>query len=84
MMRPEFWFARSNQRFAEATVRKTADQLQRPNDNIEALVPEMRQQREARTNGTAAAECCHAGWLMESRTARLMPIAEVERRRPGF
>lgn len=47
-MSNDFWFTRAGMRLAEATMPKIADQLQALNANIEALVAEMKLQREAK------------------------------------
>jgi len=43
----DFFRTRMGQRFYEATMPKIADQLERLNTNIEALLAELRKQREA-------------------------------------
>lgn len=45
-MSDDFFRTRMGQRFYEATMPKIADQLERLNANIEALVAELRMQRE--------------------------------------
>ena len=49
MTGPEFFQTRMGQRFFEATAPKVAEQLERLNANLEALVEELRIQREARS-----------------------------------
>jgi len=44
----DFFLTRMGQRFYEATMPKVADQLERLNTNVEALVTELRLQREER------------------------------------
>lgn len=44
----DFFKTRMGQRFYEATMPKIADQLERLNTNIEALVTELRMQRDGR------------------------------------
>ena len=51
MTGPEFFSTRMGQRFYEATMPKVADQLERLNSNLEALVTELRLQREERRSG---------------------------------
>ena len=51
MTGPEFFQTRMGARFFEATAPKIADQLERLNTNLEALVTEMRLQREERQSG---------------------------------
>ena len=51
MTGPEFFQTRMGMRFYEATMPKVADQLERLSTNIEALVTELRLQREARQSG---------------------------------
>jgi prefoldin subunit 5 len=46
----EFFRTRMGQRFYEATMPKIADQLERLNANIEALVAELRELRERRAS----------------------------------
>jgi len=46
MTGPEFFQTRMGARFFEATAPKIADQLERLNANLEALVTEMKLQRE--------------------------------------
>jgi Skp family chaperone for outer membrane proteins len=46
----EFFRTRMGQRFYEATMPKIADQLERLNANIEALVAELREIRERRAS----------------------------------
>ncbi len=48
MTGPAFFSTRMGARFYEATMPKIADQLERLNANVEALVTELRLQREAR------------------------------------
>jgi len=48
---PAFFSTRMGQRFYEATMPKVADQLERLNSNLEALVTELRLQREERRSG---------------------------------
>ena len=52
---PAFFLTRMGQRFYEATMPKVADQLERLNTNIEALVAELRMQREERHGAGADA-----------------------------
>jgi hypothetical protein len=47
---------RMGQRFLEATAPKIADQLERLNANLEALVAELRLQREARASKETASQ----------------------------
>ena len=54
MTGPEFWFTRAGMRLAEATMPKIADQLQLLNDNLAALVAELRLQREPRVSKETA------------------------------
>ena len=44
MSAPEFFMTRMGQRFYEATMPKIADQLERLNANLEALLAELRKQ----------------------------------------
>ena len=44
MSAPEFFATRMGQRFYEATMPKIADQLERLNANLEALLAELRKQ----------------------------------------
>ena len=44
MSAPEFFLTRMGQRFYEATMPKIADQLERLNANLEALLAELRRQ----------------------------------------
>jgi prefoldin subunit 5 len=46
----DFFRTRMGQRFYEATMPKIADQLERLNANIEALVAELRELRECRAS----------------------------------
>ena len=48
---PAFFLTRMGQRFYEATMPKVADQLERLNTNIEALVTELQLQRKERQSG---------------------------------
>ena len=48
MTGPEFWMTRLGQKFIEGTMPKVADQLERLNGNLEALVVELKLQREAK------------------------------------
>jgi len=50
----DFWATRIGQRFFEHTAPKVADQLERINANLEALVGELRLQRESRASKDAA------------------------------
>ncbi len=49
MSAPEFFMTRMGQRFYEATMPKIAEQLERLNANLEALVAEVRKQGWARS-----------------------------------
>jgi hypothetical protein len=51
----DFFRTRMGQRFYEATMPKIADQLERLNINIEALVAELREQRRRAEQKDAAA-----------------------------
>jgi hypothetical protein len=51
MTGPEFFQTRMGAKFYEATMPKIADQLERLNANLEALVTEMRLQREEQRSG---------------------------------
>jgi hypothetical protein len=51
---PEFFQTRMGARFFEATAPKVAEQLERLNGNLEALVAELRLRREARETKEAA------------------------------
>ena len=53
MSAPEFFLTRMGQRFYEATMPKIADQLERLNTNLEALLAELRKRREAPENANA-------------------------------
>ena len=46
----DFWSTRMGQRFFEHTAPKVADQLERLNGNLEALVAELRLRREERAS----------------------------------
>ena len=48
---PAFFSTRMGQRFYEATMPKVADQLERLNTNLEALVTELQLQRKERQSG---------------------------------
>lgn len=50
----DFFKTRMGHRFYEATMPKISDQLERLNTNLEALVAELRRQREAREGATPA------------------------------
>lgn len=51
MTGPDFFQTRMGAKFYEATMPKVADQLERLNSNLEALVTELRLQREERRSG---------------------------------
>ncbi len=53
MTGPDFFTTRMGARYYEHTMPKVADQLERLNANLEALVTELRLQREARAAATA-------------------------------
>lgn len=55
-MSSDFFKTRMGQRFYEATMPKIADQLERLNTNIEALVAELRRYREDRADDATAAD----------------------------
>jgi hypothetical protein len=50
MTAPDFFQTRMGARFYEATMPKIADQLERLNGSLEALVTELRLQREAQAS----------------------------------
>ena len=50
----DFFRTRMGHRFFEATMPKVADELERLNTNLEALVAELRMQRDVREHGTHA------------------------------
>ncbi len=50
----DFFRTRMGQRFYEATMPKIADQLERMNTNLEALVAELRKHRAASPNRASA------------------------------
>jgi len=50
----DFFRTRMGHRFFEATMPKVADELERLNINLEALVAELRMQRSVREDGTHA------------------------------
>ena len=52
-MSDDFFRTRMGQRFYEATMPRIADQLERMNTNLEALVAELRKQRETREQDAA-------------------------------
>jgi hypothetical protein len=56
MTGPEFFQTRMGMRFFEATAPKIADQLERLNANLEALVTKLRLTREARGSTEPAKE----------------------------
>ena len=58
-MSDDFFRTRMGQRFYEATMPKIADQIERLNTNLEALLAELRKQREA-PDDVAKASDAHA------------------------
>ncbi len=53
MSAPEFFMTRMGQRFYEATMPKIAEQLERLNANLEALLAELRKRDEAPEGASA-------------------------------
>jgi len=52
----EFFQTRMGARFYEGTMPKIAEQLERLNDNLEALIDEVRKQREPATSIASASQ----------------------------